>query len=59
MLREELSDIPRIGLEDLRSLIKHREFSSLHKAWNPRFDADYSQRRYLPVTNQDLEDAFY
>jgi IS5 family transposase len=29
----------------VRPLIKHREFSSLHKAWNARLDADlYGQR---------------
>jgi len=26
--------------ENLRPLIKHREFSALHKAWNARLDAD-------------------
>lgn len=31
--------------ENLRPLIKHREFSSLHKAWNARLDADlYGQK---------------
>jgi hypothetical protein len=26
--------------EDVRPLVKHREFSSLHNAWNARLDAD-------------------
>ena len=31
--------------ENLRPLIKHREFSSLHKAWNARLNANlYGQR---------------
>ena len=31
--------------EDIRPLIKHREFSSLHKAWNARLEVDlYGQR---------------
>jgi len=29
----------------VRPLIKHREFSSLHKAWNARLDADLSGQR--------------
>jgi len=30
---------------EIRSLIKHREFTSLHKTWNARLDADlYCQR---------------
>ena len=33
---------------EVRPLIKHREFTSLHKAWNARFDADhYGQRSQL------------
>lgn len=31
--------------DNLRPLIKHYEFSSLHEAWNARLDADlYGQR---------------
>jgi IS5 family transposase len=38
------------------SLIKHREFSSLHKAWNARLDADlYGQRRQNETVNSRLK----
>ena len=39
-----------------RPLIKHREFSSLHKAWNARLDADlYSQRSQSETVNSTLK----
>jgi len=41
---------------DVRPLIKHREFSSLHKAWNARLDADlYSQRSQSETVNSRLK----
>jgi len=40
----------------VRPLIKHREFSSLHKAWNARLDADlYSQRSQNETVNSSLK----
>jgi IS5 family transposase len=40
----------------VRPLIKHREFSSLHKAWNDRLDADlYSQRSQNETVNSSLK----
>ena len=40
----------------VRPLIKHREFSSLHKAWNARLDADlYSQRNQNEIGNPSLK----
>jgi IS5 family transposase len=40
----------------VRPLIKHREFSSLHKAWNARLDADlYSQRSQNETVNSRLK----
>ena len=42
--------------EDIRPLIKHREFSSLHKAWNARLDADlYGQRSQNETVNSQLK----
>jgi IS5 family transposase len=42
--------------EDIRPLIKHREFSSLHKAWNARLDADiYGQRSQNETVNSRLK----
>jgi IS5 family transposase len=42
--------------ENLRPLIKHREFSSLHKAWNARMDADlYGQRSQNETVNSQLK----
>lgn len=42
--------------ENLRPLIKHREFSSLHKAWNARLDADlYGQRSQNETVNSRLK----
>ncbi|AZH24608.1 IS5 family transposase [Haloplanus aerogenes] len=42
--------------ENLRPLIKHREFSSLHKAWNARMDADlYGQRSQNETVNSRLK----
>jgi IS5 family transposase len=42
--------------EDIRPLIKHREFSSLHKAWNARLDADlYGQRSQSEAVNSMLK----
>jgi IS5 family transposase len=38
--------------EDVRPVIKHREFSSLHKAWNARLDTDfYGQRSQNETVN--------
>ncbi len=40
----------------VRPLIKHREFSSLHKAWNTRLDADlYAQRSQSETVNSRLK----
>ena len=40
----------------VRPLIKHREFSSLHKAWNARLDADlYGQRSQNETVNPSLK----
>jgi IS5 family transposase len=42
--------------EDVRPIIKHREFSSLHKAWNARLDADlYGQRSQNETVNSRLK----
>ena len=42
--------------EGVRPLIKHREFSSLHKAWNARLDADlYGQRSQSETVNSTLK----
>src|SRR6056297_2838 len=42
--------------EGVRPLIKHREFSSLHKAWNARLDADlYGQRSQNETVNSRLK----
>jgi len=42
--------------EGVRPLIKHREFSSLHKTWNPRQDADlYGQRSQNETVNSRLK----
>jgi len=35
---------------DIRPLIKHREFTSLHKAWNARLDGDLYYRRNMNET---------
>lgn len=34
----------------IRPLINHREFSSLHKAWNTRLDSDLNHRRKMNET---------
>jgi IS5 family transposase len=40
----------------VRPLIKHREFSSLHKAWNTRLDADlYGRRSQNETVNSRLK----
>lgn len=40
----------------IRPLIKHREFSSIHKAWNARLDADlYGQRSQNETVNSRLK----
>ncbi|RZV06661.1 IS5 family transposase [Natrinema hispanicum] len=40
----------------VRPVIKHREFSSLHKAWNARLDADlYGQRSQNETVNSRLK----
>lgn len=42
--------------EDGRPIIKHREFSSLHKAWNARLDADlYGQPNQSETVNSRIE----
>jgi IS5 family transposase len=42
--------------EGVRPLIKHREFSSLHKAWNARLDANlYGQRSQNETVNSRLK----
>ena len=42
--------------KNIRPLIKHREFSSLHKAWNTRLDADlYGQRSQNETVNSSLK----
>ena len=35
---------------DIRPLIKHREFISLHKAWNARLESDLYHRRNMNET---------
>jgi len=41
---------------EIRPLIKHREFSSLQKAWNARLDADlYNQRNQSETVNSRLK----
>jgi len=41
---------------EVRPLIKHREFTSLHKAWNARLDADlYGQRSQSETVNSTLK----
>jgi IS5 family transposase len=35
---------------DIRPLIKHREFTPLHKAWNARLDSDLYHRRNMSET---------
>ncbi|ELZ01252.1 IS5/IS1182 family transposase [Natrialba aegyptia] len=45
--------------EDVRPLIKHREFSSLHKAWNARLDDDlYGQRSQNETVNSCLKPKY-
>ncbi len=45
--------------EGVRPLIKHREFSSLHKAWNARLDADlYGQRSQNETVKSRLKRKF-
>ena len=40
----------------VRPLIEHREFTSLHKAWNARLDADlYGQRSQSEIINSTLK----
>ncbi|MFD1643992.1 IS5 family transposase [Halohasta litorea] len=44
------------GKTGVRPLIKHREFLSLHKAWNARLDADlYGQRSQNETVNSRLK----
>ncbi|MFC7060064.1 IS5/IS1182 family transposase, partial [Halovenus salina] len=44
---------------DVRPLIKHREFSSLHKAWNARLDTDlYHQRNMNETVNAAIKQKF-
>ncbi|WP_251331619.1 IS5 family transposase [Haloplanus pelagicus] len=42
--------------ENVRPLIKHREFSSLHEAWNARIDAElYGQRSQNETVNSRIK----
>lgn len=42
--------------EEVRPLIKHQEFSSLHKAWNTWLDTDlYGQRNQNEALNSSLK----
>lgn len=42
--------------QKIRPLIKHREFSSLHKAWNTRLDSNlYGQRSQNEAVNSSLK----
>ncbi|SNR43206.1 IS5 family transposase [Halorubrum vacuolatum] len=42
--------------DDVRPVIKHREFSPLHKAWNSRLDADlYGKRSQNKTVNSRLK----
>lgn len=42
--------------DGVRPVIKHREFSSLHKAWNARLDANlYGQRSQNETVNSSLK----
>ena len=44
---------------DIRPLIKHREFTSLHKAWNARLDTDlYHQRNMNETVNVTIKQKF-
>jgi len=44
---------------EVRPLIKHREFISLHKAWNARLDADlYGQRSQSETVNSTLKQKY-
>ena len=44
------------GFDRIRPLIKHRDFSSLHKAWNTWIDADlYGQRSQSGTVNSRLK----
>ncbi|MFB1064830.1 IS5 family transposase [Natrinema sp. H-ect4] len=44
---------------DIRPLIKHREFTSLHKAWNARLDSDlYHQRNMNESVNAAIKQKF-
>jgi IS5 family transposase len=43
----------------IRPLIKHREFTSLHKAWNARLDGDlYHQRNVNETVNAAIKQKF-
>ena len=43
----------------VRPLIKHREFSPLHKAWNVRLDAElYNQRNINETVNAAIKQKF-
>jgi IS5 family transposase len=44
---------------DIRPLIKHREFTSLHKAWNARLDGNlYHQRNVNETVNAAIKQKF-
>jgi len=44
---------------NIRPLIKHREFTSLHKAWNARLDSDlYHQRNMNETVNAAIKRKF-
>ncbi len=49
-------EMPASGKIAARPLIKHREFSSIYKAWNARLDADlYGQRSQNETVNSRLK----
>ncbi len=44
---------------DVRPLIKHREFTPLHKAWNARLDSDlYHRRKMNETVNAAIKQRF-
>jgi IS5 family transposase len=44
---------------DIRQLIKHREFTSLHKAWNARLNSDlYHRRKMNERVNATIKQKF-
>jgi IS5 family transposase len=44
---------------DIRPLVKHREFTQLHKAWNARFDSDlYHRWKMNETVNAAIKQKF-